>query len=85
MKVKELNELRKKTYNEIIKIEDVADKLKYEEEVYVYSIKEKTKHEIVVLARLTHLHNNFLKDHGFSKNAFVERLYTVNKQLKICY
>lgn len=85
MKVKEINLFRRKMYFEIIKIKEVAEELKNSEQVYVYNIEEGTKHEIVVISKLTQLINSILKEHGFSEKTYVKRLYTVNKKLKIVW
>ena len=85
MKVKEINLFRRKMYFEIIKIKEVAEELKNSEQVYVYNIEEGTKHEIIVISKLTQLNNSFLKEHGFSEKAYVKRLYTVNKKVQTCW
>lgn len=85
MKVKEINLFRRKMYFEIIKIKEVAEELKNSEQVYVYNIEEGTKHEIVVISKLTQLNNSFLKEHGFSEKPYAKRIYTVNKKLKMVW
>ena len=85
MKVKELLDFRRKMFDEIIKNKEVKEALKFGDIVYVYDIREKSKRQIVVLISKKHLHENFLSENGFTNNATIELIYTVNRNQKICY
>ena len=82
MKVKELNELRRKLYEEIIKDEEVSKELRNSEQVYLYEIEEGAKHEIIVISKPTQFNISLLKDYGFSDKAYIALIYTINKKLK---
>ena len=84
MKVKNLNKLRYNMYLEIIKDEEVAEALKYYNQVYVYDILEGSRHDIITVGTDTQI-RGFLKENGYTENAYINRLYTVNKQTKCCY
>lgn len=85
MKVKELNCFKSKMYDEIIKIDEVKKALKFTNIVYVYEIREKNKHIITTFNYLTQLNNLFLEENGFTKNAFIQRLYTIDRTQKIVF
>lgn len=85
MEIKELNEFRRKMFDEIIKIDSVKEALKYSRQIYIYTIEEGNKHIIAVFEKITHLNKSFLIENGFTENAYIKRLYTVNKQTKQCY
>lgn len=83
-KLKEINELRHKIYNEIIKDEEVAEMLKSYEQVYVYEIFHGNKHDIVTVGRHDQL-KGFLNEKNYDINkCLIQLLYTVNKQTKTC-
>lgn len=83
MKVKNLNELRNKMYNEIIKDEEVAEMLKTYQQVYVYDLLEGSNHIVVTVGTINQL-KGILKEYGFTENVYMNKLYTVNKQTKTC-
>lgn len=85
MKVKELYDLRRKMFNEIIKNKEVKEALKFSDFVYIYDIREKSKRQIVVLISKNHLHENFLSENGFTNKATIELIYIINRNQKICY
>lgn len=85
MKTRELYDFRRKMYDEIIKIEDVKEALKFNNQVYIYNIMEGTNHIIKVFTMPSQLNSNFLKENGFTDNAFIERIYTVNRKVKQCF
>lgn len=85
MKVKELNELRRKLYEEIIKDEEVSKELRNSEQVYLYEIEEGSKHEIIVISKPTQLNISLLKEQGFSDKAYIKMIYTINKKLKMIW
>lgn len=82
MKVKELNELRRKIFDELIKIEDVKEALKNVTQVYIYDISEGEKHIVETFTYETQVNLNYLKEHGFTANANISKIFTVNKQTK---
>lgn len=82
MKIKELNKIRFNLYNEFLKIEEVQELLKNNSILYVYEIAEGSKHLIKCFTIGSHANSEFLKENGFTKNAFVQKLYTIDKQAK---
>ena len=85
MEAKEIAAIQRKLFEEFYKKEEVKNALKFSNQIYIFSIEEKGKHKIIILNYLTQLNYNTLKSYGFTKNAFVEKLYTLSRVRKICY
>lgn len=85
MNVREVNKFKSILYHEIIKNEEIKEKLKTNDILYVISLSEGNKHIIKILEKITHLNKQLLIENGFSINAHIEKLYTIDKQRKLCY
>lgn len=82
MKIKELNKIRLNLYNEFLKIEEVQELLKYNDILYVYEFAEGSKHVVKCFTNENQVNDDFLKNNGFTKNTFIKKLYTIDKQAK---
>lgn len=82
MKIKELNKIKLNLYNEFLKIEEVQELLKCNSILYIYEISEGSKHVVKCFTNENQVNDDFLKNNGFTKNAFVKKLYTIDKQTK---
>lgn len=78
MKIKELNKIRLNLYNEFLKIEEVQELLKYNNILYIYEISEGSKHVVKCFTNENQVNIDFLKNNGFTKNAFIKKLLLVN-------